>query len=170
MGLLDLFTGTKRPSAGTPVLSRQEVRDRLLALNRQTAPWRVVDGAADSVDLVAEWSLEQKAYENAFRQAGKTSTFRIFMKLDEAAHEVRAVDREYTVSWSVDGAKLSLAASGFRGQKQSVSFGGPVHFTEQLPSGERVEYRFATSEIKKPIQEAVTAAGWVYKGVAFGKL
>ncbi len=170
MGLFDFFTGTKRPAAGTPVLSKQAVRDRLLALNRPTAPWRVVDGAGDAVDLVAEWRLEEKAYENAFRQSGKAGVFRIFMKLDEATHEVRAVDRQYMVSWSVQGLKLSLAASGFRGQKQSASFGGPAHLTEQLPSGASIEYRFVTSEIKKPIQEAVTTSGWVYRGVAFGKL
>lgn len=170
MGLLDLFTGTKRPPTGTPVLSPSEVRDRLLALSRPTAPWRISDGASDGVDLVAEWRLHEKAYGSAFQQAQKTTVFRIFLKLDGGAHEVRAGDREYTLRWDLDGLKLTLAGSAFRGQKQTVAFGGPAHYTEQLPSGEKVEYRFDTREIKRPLQEAVTTSGWTYKGVAFGKL
>jgi hypothetical protein len=170
VGLFDFFTGTKRPQAGTPVLSGQQVRERLLALNRPTAPWHIVDGANEGVDAVAEWRFQEKAYEDALHRSDRRVVFRILLKLDEAGHQVRAVDREYQVSWGVDGLKLTLAVSGFRGQKQTASFGGPVHYTEQLPSGEKVDYRFDTREIKKPIQAAVTACGWTYKGVAFGKL
>ena len=43
-------------------------------------------------------------------------------------------------------------------------------FTEELTPGQVYKYRFNTNEIKKPIQEAVSACGWSYKGVAFGKL
>ena len=31
-------------------------------------------------------------------------------------------------------------------------------------------YRFNTGELKGPIQEVVTEAGWTYKGISFGKL
>ena len=55
MGLLDTLTGIKRPAAGTPVCTPKELRNRLLGLNRETAPWRVVDGTAAGVDLIAEW-------------------------------------------------------------------------------------------------------------------
>jgi len=51
-----------------------------------------------------------------------------------------------------------------------VEFGAAYAFTEELKPGVVYNYRFSTSEIKKPIQEAVTACGWDYKGVAFGKL
>jgi hypothetical protein len=53
---------------------------------------------------------------------------------------------------------------------QTVEFGKAVGFTEKLEGGEIYSYRFDTREIKKPIQDAVTACGWTYKGVAFGKL
>lgn len=42
--------------------------------------------------------------------------------------------------------------------------------TEDLTIGQQYKYFFKTDEIKKPIQEAVIACGWVYKGVVFGKL
>jgi hypothetical protein len=57
MGLLDFLTSTRRPAAGTPALSRQEVIDRLMALNQPTAPYRLLDGAAEKVDLIAEWKI-----------------------------------------------------------------------------------------------------------------
>ncbi len=139
-------------------------------MSRPTAPWCITDGAGDGVDLVAEWRLEDKSYESVFQQAHKRTVFRTLLKLNEVAHEVRALDREYTVSWEVDGPKLHLAASWFRGQKQSISYGTPVFYTERLPSGETVDYRFEPREVKAPIQQEVTASGWTYKGIVFGKL
>ena len=52
----------------------------------------------------------------------------------------------------------------------SVEFGAAVAFTEEVSPGVVYKYKFSTGEIKKPIQEAITACGWTYKGVAFGKL
>ncbi len=43
-------------------------------------------------------------------------------------------------------------------------------FTEELRPGVVYNYRFNTGEIKGPLQEAVTGAGWTWRGVAFGKL
>jgi hypothetical protein len=170
MGLFDFLSGTKRPASGTPVASRDDLRTRLLALNRATAPWVVVDGANDGVDLVAQWSFRETVQEEAFRTSEISTVFRVLMRLDETAHEVRAGDREYKVGWSDNGGlQLSVATSAFRGQKQTVSF-GPAFYTERLPSGETVEYRFATTELKKPIQAVVTGGGWIYKGVVFDKL
>ena len=92
------------------------------------------------------------------------------MKFDEAKHEVRAKDEEYTVEWRAGVPSLSMSASKFQGQTTSVEFGTAYAFTEELKPGQVYKYRFSTSEIKKPIQEAVAACGWTYKGVAFGKL
>ena len=48
--------------------------------------------------------------------------------------------------------------------------GAAHHLNNLLTIGQQYKYRFETGEIKKPIQEAVTACGWIYKGVVFGKL
>ena len=92
------------------------------------------------------------------------------MKLDETNHAVRASDREYSVSWSAGVPSLSLSATAFKGQQQSIQFGTAYAFTEELEPGQVYNYRFDTREIKGPIQEAVTSCGWTYQGVAFGKL
>jgi len=39
-----------------------------------------------------------------------------------------------------------------------------------LRPGQVYKYRFNSSELKKPLQEVVTKAGWSWKPVAFGRL
>jgi hypothetical protein len=170
MGLFDFLTSTKRPAAGTPALSPDEVADRILALNRQTAPFQIVDGRSEGADLIAEWKIVDAEWYELFAKAGLEKVFRIYLKLDPAKREVRASDREYTVEWRAGVPGLSVAASAFRGQKQSIEFGKAYAFTETLSPGVVYNYRFDTRELKGPIQDAVTDAGWTYRGVAFGKL
>jgi hypothetical protein len=170
MSLLDVLTSTKRPPAGIPVLSADEVRKRLLSVSRPTAPWRVIDGASEGVDLIGEWKIVDASWNAIFARAGLTKTFNIFMRLHPEAHEVRAVDREYTISWAAGLPTVRLAVSAFRGQSQTIEFGKAYAFTETLAPGRVYNYRFDTNEIKKPIQESVNSCGWTYKGVAFGKL
>ena len=154
---MGLFGFGKNPNKNTPVLAVGEVRQRLLALNRETAPYQIIDGAAENVDLIAEWKIVDARWY-------------VYMKFDEAKHEVRAKDEEYTVEWRAGVPSLSLSASKFSGQKTSIEFGTAYAFTEELKPGQVYNYRFNTNEVKKPVQEAITACGWTYKGVAFGKL
>ncbi len=160
----------RKPDKNAPVLARDEVRQRLLALNRETAPYQIIDGPSEKADLIAEWKIVDAKWYEIFAKANLTKIFRIYMKFDEAKHEVRAKDEEYTVEWKAGVPSLSLSATKFQGQMTSVEFGTAYAFNEQLAPGQVYKYRFSTNEIKKPIQEAVAACGWTYKGVAFGKL
>jgi len=167
---MGLFGFGKKPDKNVPVLSAEEVRQRLLALNRETAPYQIVDGRSQNVDLIAEWKIVDTQWYEIFANANLTKVFRIYLKFGEAKHEVRAKDEEYAVEWRAGVPSLSISASKFQGQKASIEFGTAYAFTEELKPGQVYKYRFNTNEIKKPIQEAVAACGWSYKGVAFGKL
>jgi hypothetical protein len=167
--MFDFLASTKRPVAGTPVLATGQVLDRLKALDRDTAPWRIVDGASEGVDLIAEWKIVDARWYEIFAKAGLKKTFRISLKIDDRNKHVRAQDREYEVAWRAGVPSLSIAASGFKGQSTSVEFGTSYGFKEDLSIGQQYEYFFKTSEIKRPVQEAVLGCGWVYKGVVFGK-
>lgn len=167
---MGLFGFGKKTDKNTPVLSADEVRQRLFTLNRETAPYQIIDGAPQQVDLVAEWKIVDAKWYELFAKANLTKVFRIYMKFDSAKHEVRAKDEEFTVEWKAGVPSLSISVSKFQGQMTSVEFGTAYAFTEQFAPGQVYNYRFNTSEIKKPIQEAVAACGWKYKGVAFGKL
>ena len=170
MGILDSLSSTKRPPPGTPVFPKDRLLASLQSLNRPTAPYHIVDGSGEKVDLIAEWRIVDAQWYEIFAKASLSKVFRIYLKLDESAHEVRAMDHEYSLAWSAGVPKLTIAASAFKGQVQSVEFGKAFAFTEKLETGEVYSYRFDTREIKKPIQDTVTQSGWIYKGVAFGKL
>lgn len=160
--------GKKQPQGAAQ--APQEVIARLMALNRPSAPYQIIDGAAENVDLIAEWKIVDAQWYEIFAKANLTKVFRIYLKLDPEKGEVRAQDREYTLEWRAGVPSLSLAVSSFKGQSSSVEFGTGYAFTEELAPGQVYKYRFSTNEIKKPIKEAVATCGWKYKGVAFGKL
>ena len=167
---MGFFGFGKKTDKNTPVLTADEVRQRLFTLNRETAPYQIIDGAPQQVDLIAEWKIVDAKWYELFAKANLTKVFRIYMKFDSAKHEVRAKDEEFTVEWKAGVPSLSISVSKFQGQTTSIEFGTAYAFTEQFAPGQVYNYRFSTAEIKKPIQEAVAACGWKYKGVAFGKL
>jgi hypothetical protein len=170
MKILDWLSGTKRPKAGIAPKSAAEVRTGLLAVNRPTAPFIVRDGRAENVDLVAEWRIVDASWYDIFGKAGLTKVFKILMRLDQDRHEVRAVDQEYSVEWRAGIPHLALSAEAFRGQKSEISFGSEYAFIETAGSRQIYRYRFSTGELKPPLQDAVTDAGWTWRGVAFSKL
>lgn len=160
----------KKADKNAPILSVDEVKQRLLALNRNTAPYQIIEGSSEKADLIAEWKIVDAKWYEIFAKANLTKVFRIYMKFDEAKRELRTKDEEYTVEWKAGAPSLSVSAQKFQGQMTSVEFGAAYAFTEELAPGQVYKYRFNTNEIKKPIQDAVAACGWTYKGVAFGKL
>lgn len=164
---MGLFGG-KKPSG--PPRPPFEVRNALLAVNRPTAPFVVQDGSPEQVDLIAEWRIVDATWYEIFAKAGLTKVFRILMRLDPAKREVRAVDEEWEIQWQAGVPVLSISKEKFRGQKTSVQFGQGYAFTEHGQYGEVYNYRFKTSEMKDPLKAAVTACGWKWNGVAFGKL
>lgn len=150
--------------------STQGVYDRIMALNRPTAPYQIIDGKAKGVDLIAEWKIVDARWYEVFAKASLTKIFRIYMKFDPGRREVRTMDEELNVSWRAGVPSFSAQASFFRGQKTSFSFGTGYAFTENIAPGQVYKYKFSTNELKKPIQDAIAACGWTYKGVTFGKL
>lgn len=165
MGIFDLFTGTKRPQAGTPTIPVGELKAKLLALNRPTAPYQIVDGSQEKVDLIAEWKIVDVKWYEIFAKAGLQEIFRIYLKLHPESFEVRALDKKYSVSWTAGLPSLSVSASMTMGQQTEVSFGSAYAFTEKLEYGQVYNYRFNTQELKSPLQKIITEGGWTYKGV-----
>jgi hypothetical protein len=170
MGLFDWITGRKRPAAGVARQPAEKLREMLLAVNRDTAPFVIRDGAPEGVDLVGEWKIVDARWYEIFAKAGIEKVFKVLMKFDEASGQVRSVDQEWTVEWRAGVPVLTLSAEAFRGQKWEVSYEKVVAFREDLSYGEVYEYFFKSSEIKKPLQQAALDAGWGWKGVAFAKL
>ena len=165
MGLLDKLTGTRPAKPGVAPVPVNDLRLELLGLNRATAPWQVRDGAADGCDLVAEWRIVDAQWQGIFATYGLNKVFRIKMKFDEVAHEVRNIDEQATVSWR-DGIP-SVSKSWSRGQINETEYGKAVGFTEKGELGQVYNYKFRSSEIKDPLRDAVTEHGWGWKAVTW---
>lgn len=171
MGLFDFLTGGSKPSSDPNRAPTPSLREGLLDLNRDAAPFSIRDGAPEKVDLVAEWRIVDAAWYEVFAKAGIKRVFKVLMKFDEDAGQVRSVDQEFMVEWRAGVPELTAAAEAFRGQKWEASFEAVYAFDEEdLHWGKVYQYRFNTSEIKKPLVAAAREAGWGWRGVAFGKL
>jgi hypothetical protein len=160
----------KKPASKVPALSADEMKARLLGLNRASAPFRIAEGQPEGVDLVAEWKIVDASWYEIFAKARLEKVFRIYLKLDAEKNEVRAQDHEYSIHWSAGVPRLTLAINSFKGQMAAMEFGTGFAFTETLAPGQVYKYRFNTNELKKPIQDMCASCGWTYKGIAFGKL
>lgn len=170
MGVFDWLTGSRAAPRGVAREPASALRERLLGLNRDTAPWTVRDGAAEGVDLVAEWRIVDAQWCEIFAKAGIKRVFKVLMKVDEAAGVVRSADQAWSVEWRAGTPDLSLAGSAFRGQQWEMSFETVYAFREDGSWGEVYSYKFNTGEFKGPLKAAVAEAGWGWKGVAFGRL
>ncbi|HYE29481.1 MAG TPA: hypothetical protein VEA61_14775 [Allosphingosinicella sp.] len=170
MGLFDWLTGSKPAPPGVKRQSVSKLRAALMAVNRDTAPFKVRSGKPEGVDLVAEWKIVDAEWYEIFAEAGIERVFKVLMKFDEAEGEVRAVDREWEIEWRAGVPTLSFKASAFRGRKWEKSFGTSYAFREDGSFGKVYDYRFDTNELKAPLIEAAHKAGWGWRAVAFGRL
>jgi len=186
VGFFDAFTSTKRPPRNTPILPEEELRNRLISINRNSAPFQTVDGKDKNVDFIAEWKLRNPKWAKVFSDAGVQETLRIYLRLVPEKQEVRASDRSYNVSWeptveakiekefgqnseaTVDTTLFEISSK--RGQEFSWKGSSQPAYIETLESGDQHSYQFTPQELKRQIQELATACGWTYKGLAFGKL
>jgi hypothetical protein len=170
MGLLNWIHGIKPAPAGVKRRTEKALRTALLGVNRKTAPFHVRDGTPEGVDLVAEWKIVDAKWYEIFAEAGIERVFKVLMKVDEKAGEVRAVDQEWEVAWRRGIPTLSLSASAFRGRKWEKSYESVYAFREDGSFGKIYSYKFDTQEMKAPLIGAVHGAGWGWHAVALAKL
>jgi hypothetical protein len=165
VGLFDRLKGVKRPEEGAPVLGRDEVLRRLQALAGEQVPFVVAPSADSSVDLEVTWRIVDAQWYEVFAKAGLEKSHTILLGLDEAEHEVHALEVAYQVSWRAGLPQLRLSAEKFQGRTfGGKSFGAGYAFTgvDPLNWGQAYSYRFDVSEMKDPVTSVVTRAGWSY--------
>ncbi|MEU3525487.1 hypothetical protein AB0E62_16690 [Streptomyces sp. NPDC038707] len=167
MGLRDLFTGTRHPDRGVPPRSADEVRAALLAVGGPDAPYVVREGLADGADLVAEWRIRDPAWHTFFARTQVSRAFEVRMRLVPENREVRALDREWEVTWAGGTPKLVLSAERSRGQVKTVSRRWTVERGDDGRIRATEDFHFDTAELKTPLQEAVLGAGWTWRGALF---
>ena len=168
MGFLDKLKGKTRgvltsadPAEGAPPAPPDEVRSRLLAISGKGIETGEEDG-----DVVVAWSAKDAAagpggadYEYLYRA--------IQVALDPAENEASGICFKTTSEAELGpGVTISGGASWERGQHigsetlHVLAWLGP-HHTEG--GADERGYKFAWSDLRDPVIEAVTGAGWTYK-------
>jgi hypothetical protein len=145
---------------GVVVTRWDGMKAALLALNRDSAPWRIIDGAGDGTDLVVEWRLGEPRWTETFARAGMRGTVRVLLLLDEGTRTVRTWDEPYDVVKEFSGYRLVPTGTGAAAGSAAVAFGSTVPYSEKLPDGQAMTYRFASEELKDPLAVTVGQHGW----------
>jgi hypothetical protein len=156
-----------KPKEGVAPVSRQELVDRLLALNDPARPFSVAPG--EKADLVVQWNLVDATWWEAFQKAGLRKAYRLRLALDEGRHEVRAFEETGSIEWGV-GPQIRFEGSWFQGivlfhKERAVAYGLKSLAPPEV--GKIYDYSFDVDEIKGPVIDIVTGGGWRFTQAVF---
>lgn len=159
------------PKPGVEPVSEEELRRRLLAINEEEVPFRVVEGKGGKIE--ATWRLADAKWAGIMT-LNKVKELRVIqLRPCEEKKVCRALDIGKSVRATADGLEMGFSLSGyfFRGVilaqwEYEVQYGftfrdGRIRF------GKVYEYKFDQEELKRPIVEVVTGSGWEYRPVLF---
>ncbi|MGH2805875.1 MAG: hypothetical protein ACRDKT_01240 [Actinomycetota bacterium] len=167
MGLFDklkeksrgILTAAK-PQEGVAPVSEHEVRSRLLAISGTG-----IETAEEGTEVVASWGAQVASagagggeYEYLYRA--------IRVELDASKNEAAGVCFKTTTNAELGADRFSASKSWERGQHIGVeklhviAWLGPHHTSG---GADKEGYTFGWSQLRDPVIEAVTGAGWTYK-------
>ena len=161
------WAGSSPAVPGAPRLTASELTARLEAINALDAPFRIERGAQPN-EFFATWRYADAKWIDLARARGLRRAFRIRLKLDEAAHTVRATDYAASFDWSAGrgGAdiewKAMMGIVFFQVERHRV-FGLQLDEHGRFKPELSYAYQFNLSEMKSPLVEAVTRAGWSWR-------
>lgn len=154
------------PVPGVRPVSADELRRQLKALNAPDHPYLVREGP--EADLVAEWKYADSAWWGVLSKAGVTKSYRLRLGLDEKRRRVTALDEFGSIEWeagAVATPHVHFAFSFFRGVAL-VKYERGVAYGFRTPTGgvgKTLDYRFDMMELKQPVIDIVTGAGWRFQ-------
>ncbi|MGW2642236.1 hypothetical protein [Streptomyces sp. NPDC001348] len=170
MGLFDRLTGTKYPTEGISPVPREELRTALLGLNRPDVPYVIRYGGGEQCDLLAEWRLQEPAWQNFFVRSQISHAVRIRMRLAHKEHEVRALEEQWELSRVGSPTTLQVESKYTRGPSRTVSRRWTVGRGESGRLEATETFSFDSAELREPLRNTVLESGWTWRGVVFGKL
>jgi hypothetical protein len=161
------WAGSSAAAPGVAAVAGAEVAARLESLNALDVPFRVERGAAPG-EFFATWRYADAKWIDLARVHGVRRVFRIRLVLDEAARTVRATDYVSGHDWSAGaaGARLEWRAGlglVFFQQEQRRVFGVQLDERGRFKPELSYTYRFDLAEMKSPLIDAVTRAGWTWR-------
>jgi hypothetical protein len=157
------------PVPGAPVLTRNDLVKRLLALNDEKLPYIVRTGP--EADLVVEWKFADAKWWGVLAKQGMRKSYRLRLYLDESAHRASALDEFGEVEWSAGltaAPAVQFRKTFFRGvvlmrRERGVAYG----FKTPLGGGfgKVLDYELDVGWLKNRISGEISNLGWTYQPV-----
>ena len=160
---MDSLRGIKRPGPGIAPVSQDELKKKILGLGGEKIPFKITE--SDQTDILVELKVVDAEWYEFFAKAGLEKSYQIYLLLDDAKKEVRALEKIGEVSWKKGVPTISYSKSSFQGRTIAYKeFGTSYAFKEPKPSsfGKVYEYSFDVNDVKNPLIEIVTTSGWSY--------
>lgn len=161
------WAGTACAKPGTTPVAASEIARRLESINSLDVPFQIERGAQPN-EFFATWRYADAKWIDLQRARGMKRTLRIRMVLDEARRTIRATDYVASFDWSAGrgGAELEwktgLGIVFFQYEHQRV-FGLQLDEQGRFKPELSYAYTFNLQEMKSPLIEAVTRAGWNWR-------
>lgn len=150
----------KFPALNPNPISENDLRALLLATNTFDAPVTVSEKGKK---IIFTWKYVDAKWYEIMRKVGRSSTYRLLVKLDPVRHRATLIDLETSMNWSVSPTKFRFHASFFRGidiaYRREIVFG----LNEAFQPGKVVDYRFTNNEIKDPVMNTIREVGWAVR-------
>lgn len=161
------WAGTSPAKPGVAPLDAGEVGQRLESINALDVPFQIERGAQPN-EFFATWRYADAKWIDLHRARGMKRTLRIRLVLDEATRTVRTTDYAASFDWSAGcgGANLEWKTGFgivfFQTEHQRV-FGVQLDEQGRFKPELSYAYTFNLQEMKSPLIEAVTRAGWHWR-------
>lgn len=161
------WAGTYPAKPGTPPVAVNELVVRLESINKLDVPFQIERGSQPN-EFFATWRYADAKWIDLARVRGMKRTHRIRMTLDEKSGTVRATDYIASFDWSAGSGganiewKTGLGIVFFQYEHQRV-FGLQLDEQGRFKPELSYAYTFNLQEMKSPLIEAVTQAGWDWR-------
>lgn len=154
--------------AGVTPVDAPTLRQRLLSVNALDVPFTIAADPDDASRLVATWRYADAKWVDLARARGLRRTYRMILALDESSHTVRPIDQTSQYDWSAGAGGADLRWETERGiiffqQDMGRVFGLQLDSQGRFTPALSYTYRFDVREIKTPLINAVTHAGWRWR-------
>jgi len=156
-------------------VSLQELKARLLSLNVERLPFKVVQDPMRSDRITASWKIVDEKWIEIFAACGLRTQYELRMKFLENKFTVLAQDnfRRLEYTHGIDGVRVKSVSkfSFFKGisffQYERGAKYGIIYKDGKLKIDYAYNYRFNITEIKNPIIEVITGSGWEFRPTIF---
>lgn len=155
---------------GVEPIAAATLMQRLLDLNEQDVPYTLSRGT-HSNEIVVDWRYADAKWLDLMRVHGMSKGYRLVLRLDEGAHNVRAQDCYASFDWSAGRGldlvnldwKVSLGITFYEYRTERV-FG--LQFRDGKPTFDlSYAYTFDLNELKQPMIEIIRHSGWNFRPV-----